>query len=140
MKPYVSLVVFLGFFFFNIQHFLCSSLSQDIEIDTSFMAKMHSPNGKLWSQTIWCRIKFRDIILFLFSTYDAQRSLYKGVSNGVYWSQYFLALSLHASVLKPYGLQLNRLIRAGVHCLKRHFFEANHHALKGILLKLTQST
>ena len=41
---------------------------------------------------------------------------------------------------KPYGLQLNRLIRAGVHCLKRHFFEANHHALKGILLKLTQST
>ena len=53
---------------------------------------------------------------------------------------FFLALSLHASVLKPYGLQLNRLIRAGVHCLKRHFFEANHHALKGILLKLTQST
>ena len=52
----------------------------------------------------------------------------------------FLALSLHASVLKPCGLQLNRLIRAGVHCLKRHFFEANHHALKGILLKLTQST
>ena len=136
MKPYVSLVVFfLGFFFFyNFQHFLCSSLSQDIEIETSFMAKMHNPNGKLWSQTI-C-----DIILFLFSTYDAQRSLYKGVSNGVYWSQYFLALSLHASVLKPYGLQLNRLIRAGVHCLKRHFFEANHHALKGILLKLTQST
>ena len=40
---------------------------------------------------------------------------------------FFLALSLHASVLKPYGLQLNRLIRAGVHCLKRHFFEANHH-------------
>ena len=53
---------------------------------------------------------------------------------------FFLALSLHASVLKPYGLQLNRLIRAGVHCLKRHFFEANHHALKGILLTLTQST
>ena len=98
MKPYVSLVVFLGFFFFNIQHFLCSSLSQDIEKDTSFMAKMHSPNGKLWSQTIWWRIKFRDIILFLFSTYDAQGSLYKGVSNGVYWSRYFLALSLHASV------------------------------------------
>ena len=89
MKPYVSLVVFL-LFFLIFSFFLCSSLSHDIEIDTSFMAKMHSPNGKLWSQTIWWRIKFRDIILSYFlrtmlsETY-IKEFLMESIDHSIFW-------------------------------------------------------